>query len=152
MTTRPETELAMALVTLRDCRARAQRVADDLRERRAEFEAEIAEHIEYARASAAQVAEVENEVRRLALVAFDGENRRPAAGVEIKKFKTIKYDEKVALRWAGVHGLFLKLDVPAFEKFVKQGTMSSLDGIVTLGSEDRAQIATDLDAALGEKP
>ena len=142
--------LEIALDNLRFLRNEAAKLHEELAAKRDAFEKTIAgERASFALAIQI-VGQAEDEVRHLALAAFDGENRRPAPGVEIKMFTTVEYAEVNAFVWALDHKLYLSLNKTAFERFAKSAP--SMVPFVAVAEEPRAQIATDLDAALGVKP
>lgn len=83
-----------------------------------------------------------NEVREISVQIFDGTNKKPVHGIEIKEFSVIKVlDEKKALIWASQNApSILKLDQAKFKKAVEN---LELD-FVEKGVEYRGQIASDL--------
>lgn len=88
------------------------------------------------------VEQLEEEVRDLAHSLFDGQNKKPFIGIEIKEFSVVKVlDEKRALVWASQNApSILKLDQTKFKKAVEN---LELD-FVEKGVEYRVQIASDL--------
>jgi hypothetical protein len=90
----------------------------------------------------------EQYIKEMAVNEFDGVNKKPNAGLEIKAFTIAKIsDEKAARQWAMKNYTpALKLDTKAIEKAGKDGLTP--DGLVTVETEYRAQIASDLSGYL----
>lgn len=83
-----------------------------------------------------------NEIREVAVQTFDGTNKKPIYGIEIKEFSVIKVlDEKKALIWASQNApSILKLDQAKFKKAVENLELDFIEK----GVEYRGQIASDL--------
>ena len=100
----------------------------------------------------AVVSAAELEARNLAVDAFDGENRFPAEGVEIKQFTVVEWnkagDDLEA--WAREHqpGAFV-LDMKRLSAAVKAGLVP--DSVARMVKEPRASIKRDLGFLLEEK-
>ena len=141
-------QLTCALRELASRRRDRDDVTRRLKELRDAFDAENARLINAVRMGAEQVAQQEDVVRALARVAFDStQNPKPAPGVEVKQFKTYRYDDGEAFAWAkraNVAVIPEQLDRKAFEKIA---AASALD-FVRVETEPRVAIATDLDKAL----
>lgn len=94
--------------------------------------------------------DLEKSIKQEAVNAFIGIaiGKKPADGLEIKAFSIAKItDEKAARAWAMTNYTpALKLDTKAIEKAGKDGLTP--DGLVTVETEYRAQIASDLSAYL----
>jgi hypothetical protein len=133
----------------------AQAATAEYQAAKAAFERDNADTIKAMQAAAGRVQELDAQVRATAvdLWQIDGTNH-PTPGVSIKSFLVLKYGTKNALKWAMGKGIALALDVKAFEEYAKaadrQGRLEQdgLDGIVTIETEPRAQIATDLAGVL----
>lgn len=89
-----------------------------------------------------EIEQLEKEIRELAVAQFDGQNKKPFKGIEIKEFSVVKVlDEKKALIWASQNApSILKLDQAKFKKAVEN---LELD-FVEKGVEYKGQIASDL--------
>jgi len=89
-----------------------------------------------------QQEEEEKEIRELAVAQFDGKNKKPFIGIEIKEFSVIKVlDEKKTLIWASQNApSILKLDQTKFKKAVENLELDFVEKNV----EYRGQIASDL--------
>lgn len=100
--------------------------------------------VDEARQIAARLEELEAQIKKQAVDNFDGENKRPANGIEIKAFTTANIvDLQRAREWAMTNYTpALKLDTKAIEKAGKDGLTP--DGLVVIETEYRAQIASDL--------
>ena len=86
-----------------------------------QFETKMKDDIESLGAINRQI-EIEETIIREAVIEgyrLDMEKHREY-GIEVKTVKSIKYAEDLALKFAKQHGLFLKLDNKAFEKFAKE--------------------------------
>lgn len=143
----------MATLTdsIRDLAATRQSLADvtaQVKAARAAFDTEHAELLASQKVLAAQAAAEEANVKALTLVAYQGtDEKKPAAGVEVKLFDTMEYAPADGFAWAKSTGLALvpeSLDVRAFEKIAKATPLP----FVTYGQEPRVTIASDLDKAL----
>ena len=141
------TVLDEALVRLLEQRELASKLSGELRAKRDAFELTLADDVAASKELVAQMAATEEEVRALALAAYDGTNKHVAPGVEVKIFTAVEYDSDVALAWAVKHGIFLQLHRTEFERFAK-GSTSTVAEFVVVREEPRAQIATDLRKAL----
>ena len=90
------------------------------------------------------------QVKALAEVAYrETQSTHLAPGVQIKLYATIAYKESDALAWAQQSKMALvpeSLDVRAFERIAKAAALP----FVTYTNEPRAQIASDLAAAVAE--
>src|SRR3990167_8875680 len=137
------TALDEALVQLLEQRELASKLSEELRARRDDFEATIAADVAASKELVAQMTATEEEVRALALAAYDGTNKHVAPGVEVKVFTAIEYDSDVALAWAVKHGIFLQLHKTEFERFAKGSAFGEVAEFVIVREELRAQIATD---------
>ena len=71
-------------------------------------------------------------------------NAEPVAGVLVKQFTTLSYDNQAALDWAIKHQIALMLDKKVFEKFA----IATPPDFVLVQRIPKATIATDLDKAL----
>jgi hypothetical protein len=144
--------LTVALARLRDMRSAADEGSKELIAKRVAFEATIAVETISLQEQRASIAVAEDEVRLLALQAFeaDNTNKKPAPGVEIKDFVTVYYEPSDAFDWALDHKLYLSLNKAEFERFAKSAP--SMVAFVTVRQESKAQIATDLAKALGLAP
>lgn len=89
-----------------------------------------------------EMEELEKEIRDIAVQIFDGQNKKPVHGIEIKEFSVIKVlDEKKALIWASQNApSILKLDQTKFKKAVENLELDFVEKSV----EYRGQIASDL--------
>jgi len=141
------TALDEALVQLLEQRELASKLSEELRARRDDFEATIAADVAASKELVAQMTATEEEVRALALAAYDGEHHDVAPGVSVKVFTVLKYSPEVALAWAVKHGIFLQLNKTEFERFAK-GSPAEVAEFVIVRPENRAQIAVDLRKAL----
>ena len=145
--TGPHDSLEQALICLLEQRELASKLSGSLRARRDDFELTLADDVAASKELVAQMSETEEEVRGLALAAYDGVNKHVAPGVEVKIFTAVEYDSDVALAWAVKHGIFLQLHRTEFERFAK-GSTSTVAEFVVVREEPRAQIATNLRQAL----
>ncbi len=86
-----------------------------------QFETMMKEDIEMLGAINKQVETEENNIREAVIEGYrlDLEKHRDF-GIEVKIVKSVRYDEAKAMKFAKEHGLFLKLDNKAFEKFAKE--------------------------------
>ncbi len=91
------------------------------------------------------ISQMEESLRAAALESFalDG-NKKPHPAVTIKMFSSVKIaNEESATEWCFANFRpALKLDAKIFEKAAKDGNVPS--GLVVVGEEPKAQIATDL--------
>jgi len=89
--------------------------------------------------------ELKNEVLKNV---YDGENKKPISGVQVKTFKTIEItDEKQAKLWAATNApSTIKLNEPAFGKAVSALELE----FVKKGEENRVQVSSDLSEYLNE--
>lgn len=89
--------------------------------------------------------EAEEELRELTLKAYAETGcKNPAVGVGIREVTKLDYDPETADEWGWDHALALKLDVKAFESYVK--AKPSDFAFVTITTEPIATIATNLEA------
>ena len=143
--------LRAAVVALTVKRGLSAALAADLKSRRAEFEASIAELTTRAKSAAADVAAAESEVKILAeaLYSINGA-KKPTAGVEVKTFRSVQLtDAGAALEWARRTELCLvpqSLDVSALTALVMAGQTLPFAALI---ETPRATIASDLVKALG---
>ena len=87
--------------------------------------------------------EMADEIRTEAIMQFDGENKKPYDGIQIKEFQTIEVtDEEEAIKWSIDSGQFALVSLVT-SKFNKIAKVLDLP-FVTKGTEYRAQIASDL--------
>lgn len=138
------TILIQSVRRVAEARAQLAEVAALIKERRTAFEASIAHLTESQKELAAAVATSEEGLRAEALATYHAtHDRAPAAGVEIKLYKTMRYDPTRALDWAKRTGMCLvpeSLDAKAFEKIAKATTIE----FVEYDEEPKVTIATDL--------
>ncbi len=88
--------------------------------------------------------EDEAKLRELTLAAYkETGDKTPAAGVGIRVTDKLEYDPETADRWAWDHALAMKLDVKAFEGYVK--AIPSDFPFVTITPTPTATIATNLE-------
>lgn len=132
-----------------DARLRRDVLKAELADRRAEFEASIADITETHKLASADAETCENELRALALAAYtsDPTNKKPAPGVSVAMEKVISYDPLVALVWAQNTKLALlpeRLDEKAFLAIARATDLP----FVTLSERPSIKLATDLNAAL----
>ena len=86
----------------------------------------------------------EAKLRELTLQAYsETGNKAPAVGVGIREVTKMEYDPKEAYTWATEHTMALKLDVAAFEKYVKLEPQNY--HFVAVSQEPIATIATKLE-------
>lgn len=106
--------------------------------------ATLAEEAE--REAKVKLAEAEAAAKVEALAEFDGSNKRPLPGVEIKVFHKVYYNPKDALAWCRANAPnLLVLDAKRFEKGISDGTLLDVPGAVAeIALEPRAQLASDL--------
>lgn len=147
--------LSAELKKLAELRAKAE--AFEIQKRTAEAQAKATPQWEeydksisvYAQAVSDAVA-LESLIKASAIEKYNGftVGKKPADGLEIKLFTVARItNEKAAREWALVNFTpALKLDTKAIEKAGKDGLTP--DGLVTIETEYRAQIASDLSAYL----
>lgn len=144
--------LRAALVTLADARADKAAADDALAMKRAEFARENAALVAHTTSLATEVATAEGAVRALAREVYDRtKDKAPIAGVSIKLFSTMEYEEERALAWARATKMALipeSLDAKAFAKIA---AVTPLE-FVTYRQEPRVVIATQLTEALLTAP
>ncbi len=113
-------------------------------ERKSMYDAFISQHTGFFADVAAAVGEVgaaEDELRKLALVAFkETGDKQVAPGIGIRVRQVLVYEPKEAMDWAIKHELALKLDVSNFEKIAKTSKLL----FVRITEEPTATIATEL--------
>jgi vacuolar-type H+-ATPase subunit D/Vma8 len=98
-------------------------------------------------ASSEELDKAETLAKQEALAEYEvTQDKRPMAGVEIKVFKTVEYDEQAATVWCRMSApTMLKLDVKRFEKAVKDGVFAAeVSRIAQVIDEPRAQLGGDL--------
>lgn len=89
--------------------------------------------------------EAEELLRKMAVAGYlQTGAKQLGPGVSVKVMKALSYDPDKAYEWAVEKKLALKLDATAFEKIAAN---SKID-FVAIQDDPRAQLATDLDAAL----
>lgn len=95
-----------------------------------------------------QIDEVTARIKEQALEEYDGENKKPYSGVEIRNFTIVNVlDEKQAKVWAAENApSTLNISKSKFEKVVK---VLELD-FIELGEENRVYLASDLSEYLEE--
>ena len=120
----------------------AQRAKVVVNDARASWEEEHISWFDTARDTASAVSEAENTLHELTLQAYaETGDKAPAAGVSVKIFQVLSYDQGEAMKWASEHRVALKLDTSTFEKIAKVDT----PGFVTISEEPRAQISRNLE-------
>lgn len=141
--------LQSALRTVACTRRVAEARAAELRAKREAFEESIAQEKALATAALDSQVEAEAEARRRALDVFalHPDQRKPHAGVEVKRFIQLDYDSAKALEWALEHRMCISLDRRAFEVIAKNAAVRP--EWVEEREEYRVLLATDMDAALG---
>lgn len=157
-----DTVLTDLVKALAQARADAQAAQAAYQDAKAAFEAQHADAIAAMRATAARVEELDAQVRATTLDLWRGAmasgQPKPqlAPGVTVKMFTVLKYGRDKALAWAAERKIALALDVKAFEGYAKVSDASgrlAQDGLepwLVVDEEPRAQIATDLNKALGQ--
>lgn len=126
-----------------DARADYSDKSDELAALRREFDTAHFALITEVKALAEDVSEKEATLRAALLACGKGKH----LGGEVKEFQTIAYDQAEALAWATEHAMCLALDKKAFEKVAK----ASPPPCVTVGTELRASLASNMTAALSEQ-
>lgn len=142
--------LAVALRELAVARDHAAAVREVLAGARREFDEANAELIASVSEHAARVAEAEEQVRSLAVVAHDltGE-KKPVPGAEVVIRTTYRYDAADALAWAETAlptAITRTLDTKAIDKIASTGTLPFATKVET----PSVRIATDLTSYLTE--
>jgi hypothetical protein len=140
--------LKVALSELAAARAGQALVKQSLKDAQAAFEAAHAPLIASVSEYSAKVAEAENVVRKLALVAYeaDKENKTPVEGVTIKVGKLRTYDPTRVLEWARKNReTFPALIVETLDEKVLKAliTANAVPG-VTVADDPKATIDTNL--------
>jgi GNAT superfamily N-acetyltransferase len=94
-----------------------------------------------------ELEDAERLLRSWTLEAYEATgSKAPAKGVGVKLVTKLRYDAKSALDWAKARGMFLALDVPAFETFARN--IPGEVPFVEITHEPTATIAQDLGKAL----
>ncbi len=140
--------LKVALSELAAARAGQALVKQSLQDAQTAFKAAHAPLIESVSEYSAKVAEAENVVRTLALVAYeaDKKNKTPVAGVTIKVGTLREYDPTKVLAWAREHrATFPALIVETLDEKVLKALITA-DAVPGVKATDdpKATIATDL--------
>jgi hypothetical protein len=88
------------------------------------------------------VANLEADIRKLAVEMFDGENKQVHPAVGVGEYTVMEFDDDEALRYCVDHQMYslLKLNVSAFTKAAKAGIFE----FVLETKQLRAKIASDL--------
>lgn len=119
------------------------------RAKREAFDADTADLCGLREAEEADLAAAERTVCALALSHYEAtQDKAPTLGVAIKLFESLDYDPDAAFAWAKEKQMALvpeSLDRKAFERIAKATSLP----FVSVSTEARAQIARDLDKALG---
>ena len=98
--------------------------------------------------NASFLTEAETRLRELTLEAYrETGNKTPCQGVAVREVTKLDYDPLVALGWATDHRIMLKLDIPAFEKYVKALPLE----FVQIRQEPHATISQDLSKYIKEE-
>ncbi len=122
---------------------------DSLARRREDFERDNGILLGLIESVGAEVDAAETVVRTLALAQYDASGSlNPTPGVAVKLYETLHYEADAALAWAREKQMALvpeSLNRKAFEKIAKATPLP----FVSVVTEPKAQIATDLDKALG---
>ena len=138
-------ELKLALRDLAASRNADKEAAQVVKTSRVAWEADNTPAIATAENWKDDVARLTIEVRALAVLLYDGENKDVAPGVSITDTRQVTYDKGAALDWAIEHKLAVLLDDKLFEQLAKLGVA---DDIVVGQTIAGVRIATDLTAAL----
>lgn len=133
-----------ALRTLADARVAAFDAGEELKAKRASFDAEHIALIERVQRTRDAAAEAEGEARAIVDAHYRAtQEKAPVKGAEVKVFKVYEYDADRALAWAKEKQLCLvpeQLDVKAFEKLITAQPLA----FVKVKEEPRVQIAKQL--------
>jgi hypothetical protein len=141
--------LAQLVERLAGARAAADAVKAQVAVKQQAFNAEHAELIRAGAEATAHTAQLEEEVRSLAIAQFKKDGKKDVGpGVGIKERGTIAFDESMAKTICAAKGICQTTDLKAFAK-IAEASPSDFP-FVTFGKEPYATIATDLTKAVAE--
>jgi hypothetical protein len=144
--------LRQKIEILHRLRVEAADARDELKERVEAFNLKNAQLIDVEAKAHDAVQEAEDEIRALAVTAYEADpsSKDLGAGVTIAVRTTYEYDPELALNWAKEKAPIMVsevLDRTAFNNFVKVATIAC-PAFVTVKTDPQARIAQDLGAAL----
>lgn len=118
---------------------------DSLKERKARFEEENNALISSIRQYEEQLTTSEAELRKAILDDnLRTGNKTYPAGIQVKDFTVLEYDEAKALAWARQAGVAIKLDKTAFEKIARTSALE----FVKISYEPRVQLPEKMEPIL----
>lgn len=136
-------ELAKARANSEELKAKQKEMLDELQQSQAWTDIQLART-----GYQTQIENLEAEIKAEAMVVFDATGEKKQQGVTVKEFTVVKItDEAKAREWCMTNFRpALKLDTKTFEKAAQDGTVPA--ELATIGTEPRAQIASDLNEYL----
>lgn len=149
----PLTPLQETLKKLRDARAKAAAFKAELTAKQAEFAKSVATLVASLKAETEAVSALDETARLLAVAHFQAtKEKKPTPGIEVKLGETMDFDHAQAFAWATAKGMCITppaLDVDAFMAVAEAMRKTEPLPFVTFTETPKAQIAKDLDKALG---
>ena len=149
MTNYTEADILSQARAVQVAREKATIAAVHLSTWKAQWEEDHREVIDHVRDMKDACDAAEAALREMAVTVHKATGVTRWPGVEVRQFDVVTYDERSALDWALTRAFaeILELDKTLFERVAKLLHMD----FVTITKEPRAEIATDLKAALGNK-
>jgi len=133
-------ELRHMVAKLHELRLDKAHIDDAIRVQRQRWEEEMVDKFNTKAEIEIEMANTEQAIRHERLQTYDGEDKGAVFGVAVRERVELDYSLQTALGWATDHRLALKLDVRAFEKIAKTGSID----FVLIKKIPTATIATDL--------